>query len=331
MLEPLEPLEPAWRDLWARCPDASPFQHPAWLLPFCCHLAAGEPGAIAIREGGGEGGALVGLLPLEIERGGQAGRLLGAGPSDYLDALVDPRFPGAASALLAPLGDPRSPLRRCDLEQLRPSSPLLSASLPRGVRDDCAPQDVCPALPLAPGEADPLGAVPPGLRARLRQEARRLGRQGPLRFEVAGARDLEELLEALFDLHTRRWAERGGPGVLAGEAVRRFHRAAAPGLLAAGLLRLHALRVGERVAAALYLLMTPGRAWYYLGGFDPELGRYSAGSLLLERAIERAAAEGARELDFLRGVEPYKYRWGAVNRWTFRRRLTRERGGEGTR
>lgn len=29
-------------------------------------------------------------------------------------------------------------------------------------------------------------------------------------------------------------------------------------------------------------------------------------------------AEGAEELDFLRGREPYKYRWGAEDRATFR-------------
>ncbi|WP_438035696.1 GNAT family N-acetyltransferase [Sorangium sp. So ce204] len=52
------------------------------------------------------------------------------------------------------------------------------------------------------------------------------------------------------------------------------------------------------------------------------------GVVMLASAIEHAAREGARTVDFLRGREPYKYDWGAVDRWTFRRRL-RRRGALG--
>src|SRR5205807_436927 len=59
--------------------------------------------------------------------------------------------------------------------------------------------------------------------------------------------------------------------------------------------------------------------YYYLGGFDPELARRSVGTLLTARAIETAVADGCREFDFLRGREPYKYRWGCIDRPHFRR------------
>ena len=29
----LAAIEPEWRLLWERCPEATPCQHPAWLLP----------------------------------------------------------------------------------------------------------------------------------------------------------------------------------------------------------------------------------------------------------------------------------------------------------
>jgi CelD/BcsL family acetyltransferase involved in cellulose biosynthesis len=37
--------------------------------------------------------------------------------------------------------------------------------------------------------------------------------------------------------------------------------------------------------------------------------------------IEEAVREGARAIDFLRGREDYKYRWGAKDRETVRRRV----------
>jgi CelD/BcsL family acetyltransferase involved in cellulose biosynthesis len=39
--------------------------------------------------------------------------------------------------------------------------------------------------------------------------------------------------------------------------------------------------------------------------------------LLIGEAIAMAAAEGAASFDFLRGAEPYKYRWGAIDQPMF--------------
>jgi CelD/BcsL family acetyltransferase involved in cellulose biosynthesis len=107
--------------------------------------------------------------------------------------------------------------------------------------------------------------------------------------------------------------------------VRRFHRDVAHGLVAAGLLRLSALRLDGRIAAVFYGFTAHGRAYYYLGGFDPDFERFSPGTMIVGRAIEDAVREGASELDFLRGREPYKYAWGAQDRpsWSLRARALR--------
>jgi CelD/BcsL family acetyltransferase involved in cellulose biosynthesis len=47
----------------------------------------------------------------------------------------------------------------------------------------------------------------------------------------------------------------------------------------------------------------------YQRGLNPEWNRYSPGHLLLAHAMREAIAEGAREFDLLRGVEPYKFSW----------------------
>jgi CelD/BcsL family acetyltransferase involved in cellulose biosynthesis len=94
-------------------------------------------------------------------------------------------------------------------------------------------------------------------------------------------------------------------------------------LSAAGLLRLHVLQGGARPIAALLGLRGGAMSCFYISGFDPEWARYSPGSITVLAAIREAALEGAREFHFLRGREPYKYRFGAHDTFTYRRVFNR--------
>jgi CelD/BcsL family acetyltransferase involved in cellulose biosynthesis len=186
-------------------------------------------------------------------------------------------------------------------------------------------REPCPVLALGGGE------LPAAARSRLGKLAyyeRRAGRLGETRLEDAAAAGAEGLLDALFGLHGARWSGRGETGVLADPAVRAFHREAAPGLLALGLLRLSGLRVGGRIVAVFYGLADRGRAYAYIGGFDPAVPHPGLGAMMIGHAVRRALGEGLREFDFLRGREPYKYAWGAVDRPGYARRLTPP-GGSG--
>jgi CelD/BcsL family acetyltransferase involved in cellulose biosynthesis len=92
-------------------------------------------------------------------------------------------------------------------------------------------------------------------------------------------------------------------------------------LLRAGLLRLHALRVDDALAAVAYVLVGGDRAHLYLVAFDPVAARFSPGGLVVAHAVDAAAAAGCRTFDFLRGREGYKLAFGAEERKTWRRRL----------
>jgi CelD/BcsL family acetyltransferase involved in cellulose biosynthesis len=117
--------------------------------------------------------------------------------------------------------------------------------------------------------------------------------------------------------------------------VRAFHRDAAPQLKAAGALALYRISTpprkagGARATRAVLLCLLDGtRTYAYLGGFDPALARYSPGLLLYRHAIGETLARGAREFDFLRGDEHYKYDFGPVDRPTLRL-VVRRRGLRG--
>ena len=128
------------------------------------------------------------------------------------------------------------------------------------------------------------------------------------------------LIDGLIGLHQARWRRRGEAGVLHDPVTCAFHREIVERFHGARLLRLFGLEVGAdgAMAAVFYGFARGSVTHAYLTGFDPSLERLSIGSLLVAEAIEMAVGEGQRTFDFLRGGEPHKYRWGAVDHPTFR-------------
>lgn len=330
-VEPLEALYEEWIFLWDRCPWATPFQSPAWQLAWCEAFGPGEVYTLGLRHYGD----LVALAPfVRAPRGRGSGERvmmpLGAGVSDYLDVLIAPEHKRAgAEAILQWLSSKRDMWDVCELPRQRFASPLLGAAAPSALLDRRWDDEPSPILRL-PGTVEELdGALPHGLASSLRYDRRRAARMGRARIERAELEGLNRSLDTLFALHEARWGARGQPGVLRDRRVQAFHRRSARGLYEIGALRLYVLFWQERPAAALYAMTHRGRLYYYIGGFDPGLRRYSVGSLIIAHAIEEAIREGAFELDFLRGREPYKYRWGAVDRSSYGRTLRHapEKGG----
>jgi CelD/BcsL family acetyltransferase involved in cellulose biosynthesis len=217
----------------------------------------------------------------------------------------------------------RDDLRRCELHPLRAGSPLLYARASLDCFDENCEFEPCLVLEVPPGARQLRDVIPSGMRAKFRQAERRAEQAGRVSFETATPGNYSEILDAFFRLHEARWASRDAPGVVADPAIRRFHRAAAPRLLSAGLLRLNALRLDDRIIAVVYALFAKGRAYCYLSGFDPEFGRISPGTLAVGRTIAQAISEGSREIDFLRGRERFKYAWGARERPCYGRMLRR--------
>ena len=306
----LHALEAEWDDLWRHCPCATPFQHPAWLLPWARHHAPGRCGAVALRAGG----RLVGLLPVFCWEG--ALLLAGTGPSDRGDALLDPAFAAEAPRLLGALAlAAPEPFDRLDLQQLAPDSPLLCPT-PEGWTEERPEADACLVAPLL-GE-DGLAAASGRQRSHWRHSLRQLEKLGGTT-GLAAPEEAADAIEDLLRLNRLRW---GDAGVLADPLMQAHLRDAGPALARAGLLRLHqVLLKGERIAV-LMVLAGPWAHHGYNGGFDPAHARLSPSAMLVGLAMRQAAREGARHFDFLRGHENYKRVWGAEPQ-PMRRRVLR--------
>jgi len=316
--EALERLRDEWAALFRRCPEATPFASPAWALPWWRSFAPGHLCTLAVRRGG----VLVALAPAYVEEGPLGRRLLpiGIGISDYLDVLIDPDAPGAAAGLAAALEGVSGRFGSCEFEELAPGSAALRVPCPPGWSENTAEQSACPVL-VRPAGAEALQlTLPPKKRRDLKLARNRAQRRG-LEILAADEGTAEAFLADLFRLHGARWQSRGTSGVLADEEVRRFHALAVPALLAEGLARLYEVRIAGRPAAVYYGFQHRDRAYAYLTGIDPSSAFESPGTLVVAHAIEQAWREGAGEFHFLRGREPYKYQWGAVDRWNRRRSL----------
>jgi CelD/BcsL family acetyltransferase involved in cellulose biosynthesis len=308
----LERLEPEWWELWRRSRDATPFQSPAWLLPWWRCFGEGRPVVATVRRQG----RLDGLAASYIHGFGQGAKLLplGVGISDYLDPILNVADGPAVLAALARQG---ASVNRIDLEGQPDGSALLTGPSPQGWHDSVQEREPAPVILLENGP-------PRAAASRLGKQTyyeRRLRRLGSAAWVDADHGNLDELLDGLFALHAARWKTRGEPGVLADPRVQSFHRQAAPELLQAELLCLFGLRVEERLAAVFYGLKDRHRLLAYLGGYDPAVPHPGLGAMTIGRALGFACAWGLREFHFLRGRERYKYDWGAIDRPLFARCL----------
>ena len=308
-------LRPEWEQLWRHSSDGTPFQSPAWLIPWWSVFGTTTPIIATLRIGS----RLAGVLPLYILDEPPAQKLLpiGAGITDYHDVLLAPDTPdGAAQSLLdAALAAARDyGVTECALLDLRPQSPLRTTPVPSGWKERPSAQIPCPVLTV-PASCDVLrNAIPAGRLRDIRQYQHRATRIGGWSIETANAQTTDELVTALIGLHQARWHSRGESGLFDDCRVRTFHRRAAPELHRTGLLRLQVLRLAGDIAAACYALLDGKRILFYMSGFDPSFAQQSPGTILFGNMVAHAVREGRRELHFLRGAEHYKYAWGAVDR-----------------
>jgi CelD/BcsL family acetyltransferase involved in cellulose biosynthesis len=238
-----------------------------------------------------------------------------------LEAVAD----ALTAALGAPSADPEhpEPWDVIDLRRLRcgdPTADALAAAFGRleashGWTLNLEREDVCPVATVPDGVAD-IEAFLDTLGKKERHEIRRKIRRAEKVGEVVLSPSADALadLDAFIDLHQRRWGADGlFPPTAGGDASRLFIRRLFESFGPDGPVRLSFLTVGGRRIAAGITFEDGDTVAYYNAGVDPDARDLSPGVLMVAGYVERAIATGHRRLDFLRGNEPYKYEWGAVD------------------
>jgi hypothetical protein len=249
---------------------------------------------------------------------------------DYATILARPEdLPAVAAAVAVALATPGAaddpghpePWDVVDLRRLRcgdPAGDALAAAFGTRAGDGWTVvrerEEVCPVVTFEPGadfEAY-LGTLGKKERHEIRRKLRRAEAAGDVR--LARSTDPAADLDAFVDLHQRRWGDAGlFPATPGGDQSRTWFRRLFELAGGDGTVQLHFLEVaGRRIAAGVWF--EDAGAWYlYNAGVDPDARELSPGVLMSAKAIEGAILAGRRRFDYLRGDEPYKYEWGAVD------------------
>jgi CelD/BcsL family acetyltransferase involved in cellulose biosynthesis len=244
--------------------------------------------------------------------------------ADYATILAAPAdLPAVCDAVIAALAD-EDPSRWdvVDLRRLRAGDPATDALVaafewvaPRGcwlvTREQ---EEVCPVLTLVPGVdfEGYLGTLDKKERHEIRRKIRRAEAAGPV--ALTKSSDPFADLEAFIDLHQKRWGQEGlFPATEGGAASRRFFAELFENCASTGIVELDFLTVGGRRVAAGVILDDGKTVYYYNAGVEPGARELSPGVVMVASYIQRAIELGRTRLDFMRGNEPYKYEWGAVD------------------
>ncbi|MGA3056682.1 MAG: GNAT family N-acetyltransferase [Candidatus Limnocylindrales bacterium] len=175
-------------------------------------------------------------------------------------------------------------------------------------------EDVCPILTL-PAGADfeaYLGTLDKKERHEIRRKIRRAEAAGEVRLERSP--DPPGDLDAFVELHQKRWGAEGlFPPTEGGAASRLFFGRLFENCAPTGPVDLSFLTVAGRRVAAGVTLDDGAAVYYYNAGVEPDARELSPGVVMVALYVQRAIELGRSRIDFMRGNEPYKYEWGAVD------------------
>ncbi len=320
-------LADEWDDLLQRAVIRSIFLSHSWQRTWWEHLGNGGLRLIVVRD---DAGQLTGIAPL-FEPEADARRLSFVGcvdVSDYLDVIVDRKVADDAyQALWDFLSGPNAPawdaLDLCNIPDRSPTHTRL-AELARsaGCTADVTVDEVCPVITLPGSWEDYLASLDKKQRHEIRRKLRRAEESAEVHWYVVEQDDgLEPDVESFIELHQKSTAEKEG---FWDEPMKAFFRAMAARFAHAGWLKLYFIEFDGQRAATFMCFDHMNEILIYNSGYDPaRFANLSPGIVLNARLIEHAIQLGRARLDFLRGDEEYKFRFGASPEPVHRLRIGR--------
>ena len=331
--EALQDRKSEWDHLCTLCASDNPFLTFEYQQAWWQTRGGGEwpESSQLVLVAGFEGDQLIGLAPL-FHANNLAGQsvLMFVGAievSDFLDFIAKPEdLPVFIAGLLDFLTtDPALPNWEClDFHNILEDSPSLDLLKSEAERRGWTHQKIhlqrAPYIPLP----DDYDTYLEGLDKKQRHEIRRKQRniiQSPHTEAFVFTEDLNTLQADTLSL-LELMAQDPSKKDFLSPAMRQHLRNTAQVAYDAGWLQLAFLTLDGRKAAANMAFRYKKRLWLYNSGWEWEFRDYSPGWVLLTQLIKWAIENKISEFDFMRGDEPYKYKFGAVDRQIFRVTLT---------
>ena len=274
-----------------------------------------------------EQGHLAGIAPLYrtvSARGERTLNIVGCvDVSDYLDIIVaQGREREVYSALLDYLGSGDMAgwdvAELCNVPEISPAHQALSQmAVERGYEFRTIVEDICPVIDLPATWDGYLASVDKKQRHEIRRKMRRIEREADVYWYIVDqGRDLAEEIEAFIELHQKSSVDKDD---FMDEQMKSFFRAMAYALQPPGWLQLAFIEVDGQKAASMLNFDYEDAILVYNSGYDPQhRAHLSPGIVLLAYCIQHAIELERAKFDFLRGDEPYKYRFGAKDTKVYR-------------
>jgi CelD/BcsL family acetyltransferase involved in cellulose biosynthesis len=320
----------AWDRLASECISDTPFARRAYMDLWWSTQGGGEWADTQLALiSATEGGKLVGIAPLfaASHEGRKALLLVGSIEiSDYLDLLMRPadarEFVGGLLDFLdGSTSFGKLPLDWYNIAEASPTLRILRDEAERrGWSYDEQVYRPTPHVPLSGDFERFLAGLDKKQRHEIRRKLRRAG-EGPMpaAFELLQEpAALEASIEEFLDLMEHD----GEKARFLQPSMRAHMQLLMQWAGGAGLLWLGFLRVNGVAAAAAFNFDYRGKLWGYNSAVNRDFLELSPGWVLLAHQIRWACEHRRTELDFMRGDEAYKYRFGAVDRHVMRASLT---------
>ncbi|MCJ7695640.1 MAG: GNAT family N-acetyltransferase [Anaerolineaceae bacterium] len=328
-LEAWESLSDEWNALVVKGATNVPFLRYEYLRTWWDTRGGGEWNAeesklfIVCAERDGE---LVGIAPLFSTRNHDNEPVLmligSIEVSDYLDLIAcEEDLPEFVSGLFDFLNEQQeSEARHLDLYNLQDDSPSLKLlgeiGAAKGWQTTTTKLQPSPYISLPAEWESYLAGLDKKQRHEIRRKMRRAS-EAPLAVEWTVVDDKEKVAteaEAFIEMMA------GDPAKKAflTEAMREYLREIAAVTLEHKWLQLSFLTIDGEKAAAYFCFVYANKVWVYNSAWNIRYGDYSPGWVLLGHIIQWAIENGIEELDFMRGDEAYKYKFGGVERFVMR-------------
>lgn len=320
----------AWNDLLKTAVSDTPFLRHEYQSAWWQHRGGGEwQNAQLILVSAHEGEKLIGIASLFLaEYDGQKALLLNGSIeiSDYLDLIVSKDdhaafLSGLLDFLASQLADNWHGL---DWYNLPDSSPTLAALKEEAAKRKWKHHEEVyrptPRIPLHKSFDEYLNGIDKKQRHEIRRKIRRAEEsERGVRWYISDMQNPDAEIDAFIAL----MEDDENKANFLTEPMRAQMRSVIHAAHTGGWLWLAFLEVdGQRAAAALNFDYG-NKLWGYNAGVNRIYMDVSPGWVLLSQVIQWCCDNDRAEFDFMRGDEEYKYRFGAVNQFVMRVKITR--------
>ncbi len=308
-------LEPVWNTVVESASSSRCHSTYEWLFTWWKHFGGTNRLLLLVAL---EHGAPVALAPLYVAHATGVLHFLGQGLSDYADLIVPCGRQDIADRLVTAILSRRDAWSGLDLEEIPEDSPNVQTLSRLGDEQAGAVwQNTvrCPYLPIAVTWEAFYETLGKGFRHEVRNklnrwEAMHRGEATDSALEYLDVREVDsELFDEMVALSAERQRVDGHRSPLLNHPDQEFVREVLPLMGARGQLRIGELRGEGKLLAFMLAFYWQGVVSTWNTQYKPSYASYSPGRLMLVRFAEQRFGEGCRELDFMRGEEPYKFEW----------------------